>query len=121
MGALGLLLLLGLLSGGSAEFVSVGMVDEVQFLHYDSVSERAVPKQAWMDQLTTEDRDYWEGETGRYQSYQQVSKVNVETAKKRFNQTGVPTCFSGCLAVSGMMRMILLMVITSMPTMERTS
>ncbi|XP_030206254.1 H-2 class I histocompatibility antigen, Q9 alpha chain isoform X1 [Gadus morhua] len=118
MGALGLLLLLGLLSGGSAvihslryfvtassglssfpEFVSVGMVDEVQFVHYDSVSERAVPKQAWMDQLTREHPDYWEEETGRYQGQQQVFKGNVETAKKRFNQTGGAHVFqmmSGC-------------------------
>uniref|UniRef100_A0A8C5AAM1 H-2 class I histocompatibility antigen, Q9 alpha chain-like n=3 Tax=Gadus morhua TaxID=8049 RepID=A0A8C5AAM1_GADMO len=118
MGALGLLLLLGLLSGGSAvihslryfvtassglssfpEFVSVGMVDEVQFVHYDSVSERAVPKQAWMDQLTRDHPDYWEEETGRYQGQQQVFKGNVETAKKRFNQTGGAHVFqmmSGC-------------------------
>ncbi|CAL8235900.1 unnamed protein product [Boreogadus saida] len=118
MGALGLLLLLGLLSGGSAvihslryfltassglssfpEFVAVGMVDDVQFLHYDSVSERAVPKQAWMDQLTTEEPDYWEGETGVYQGDQQWFKVNVETAKKRFNQTGgahIVQLMSGC-------------------------
>ncbi|CAL8303442.1 unnamed protein product [Boreogadus saida] len=71
------------------EFVAVGMVDEVQFLHYDSVSKRAVPKQAWMDQLTTEDPDYLERNTEGYQGNQQVYKGNVETAKKRFNQTGV--------------------------------
>ncbi|XP_056446036.1 class I histocompatibility antigen, F10 alpha chain-like isoform X2 [Gadus chalcogrammus] len=118
MGALGLLLLLGLLSGGSAvihslryfhtassglssfpEFVAVGMVDEVQFVHYDSVSKRAVPKQAWMDQVRTEDQDYWVRNTGRYQGNQQVFKGNVETAKKRFNQTGGAHVFqvmSGC-------------------------
>uniref|UniRef100_A0A8C5AZ90 Ig-like domain-containing protein n=1 Tax=Gadus morhua TaxID=8049 RepID=A0A8C5AZ90_GADMO len=118
MGALGLLLLLGLLSGGSAvihslryfdtgssglssfpEFVAVGMVDEVQFVHYDSVSKRAVPKQAWMDQLTTEDRDYWERNTGKGLRSQQWYKVNVETAKKRFNQTGgahIVQRMSGC-------------------------
>ncbi|CAL8287240.1 unnamed protein product [Gadus morhua 'NCC'] len=107
MGALGLLLLLGLLSGGSAvihslryfhtassglssfpEFVAVGMVDEVQFLHYDSVSKRAVAKQAWMDQVPTEDPDYWERATGIYQGQQQVFKGIIETAKKRFNHTG---------------------------------
>ncbi|CAL8287256.1 unnamed protein product [Gadus morhua 'NCC'] len=118
MGALGLLLLLGLLSGGSAvihslryfvtgssglssfpEFVAVGMVDEVQFVHYDSVSKRAVPKQAWMDQVNRDRPDYWERETGRYQGGQQVFKGNVETAKKRFNQTGgahIVQRMSGC-------------------------
>ncbi|XP_056453820.1 major histocompatibility complex class I-related gene protein-like [Gadus chalcogrammus] len=107
MGALGLLLLLGLLSGGSAvihslrffytassglssfpEYVSVGMVDEVQFVHYDSVSKRAVPKQTWMDQLTRDRPDYWEWETDRELRNQQVFKVDVENAKKHFNHTG---------------------------------
>uniref|UniRef100_A0A8C5BYR5 Ig-like domain-containing protein n=1 Tax=Gadus morhua TaxID=8049 RepID=A0A8C5BYR5_GADMO len=118
MGALGLLLLLGLLSGGSAvihslryfdtgssglssfpEFVSVGMVDEVQFVHYDSVSERAVPKQAWMDQLTRDRPNYWDTETRIYQGDRQVFKVNIEIVKKRFNQTGgahVYQRMSGC-------------------------
>ncbi|CAL8299740.1 unnamed protein product [Lota lota] len=70
------------------EFVEVGMVDEVQFYHYDSNSMRAVPKQAWMEQATRDRPDYWERETGRSQSHQQVNKVNIETVKKRFNQTG---------------------------------
>uniref|UniRef100_A0A8C5ABF7 MHC class I-like antigen recognition-like domain-containing protein n=1 Tax=Gadus morhua TaxID=8049 RepID=A0A8C5ABF7_GADMO len=81
------------------EFVAVGMVDEVQFGHYDSVSERAVPKQAWMDQVTRDRPDYWERETYRGLGYQQVSKFNVEIAKKRFNQTGgahIVQLMSGC-------------------------
>ncbi|CAL8287260.1 unnamed protein product [Gadus morhua 'NCC'] len=118
MRALGLLLLLGLLSGGSAvihslryfdtgssglssfpEFVSVGMVDEVQFVHYDSVRERAVPKQAWMEQVTRDDTDYWERAANRGLGKQQVFKGIIETVKKRFNQTGGATLFrvmSGC-------------------------
>uniref|UniRef100_A0A8C5BKR4 Ig-like domain-containing protein n=1 Tax=Gadus morhua TaxID=8049 RepID=A0A8C5BKR4_GADMO len=118
MGALGLLLLLGLLSGGSAvihslryfdtgssglssfpEFVSVGMVDEVQFVHYDSVRERAVPKQAWMEQVTRDDTDYWERAANRGLGKQQVFKGIIETVKKRFNQTGgahIVQVMSGC-------------------------
>uniref|UniRef100_A0A8C5AQN0 Ig-like domain-containing protein n=1 Tax=Gadus morhua TaxID=8049 RepID=A0A8C5AQN0_GADMO len=61
------------------EFVAVGMVDGVQFVHYDSVSKRAVPKQAWMDQVTRDRQDYWEEETRIYQGGQQVNKGNVET------------------------------------------
>ncbi|CAL8237344.1 unnamed protein product [Arctogadus glacialis] len=83
----------------SPEFVGVGMVDEVQFVHYDSVSKRLVPKQAWMDQVTRDRPDYWEWETGRYKGHQQVAKVNVEIVKKRFNQTGgahIVQVMSGC-------------------------
>uniref|UniRef100_A0A8C4ZST0 MHC class I-like antigen recognition-like domain-containing protein n=1 Tax=Gadus morhua TaxID=8049 RepID=A0A8C4ZST0_GADMO len=63
------------------EYVSAGMVDEVQFVHYDSVSKRAVPKQAWMDQLTRDRPDYWDWETDRELRNQQVFKVDVENAK----------------------------------------
>ncbi|KAJ3583456.1 hypothetical protein NHX12_017329 [Muraenolepis orangiensis] len=70
------------------EFVSVGMVDEVQIFHYDSNSQRAEPRQGWMEQVTRDDPDYWERNTGRAFSHQLTSKVNIATAKKRFNQTG---------------------------------
>ncbi|CAL8253924.1 unnamed protein product [Lota lota] len=70
------------------EFVAVGMVDEAQMVHYDSNSKRAVPKQAWMDQVTRDRPDYWEWETGKYLGSQQNFKANIEIAKKRFNQTG---------------------------------
>ncbi|CAL8253997.1 unnamed protein product [Lota lota] len=69
------------------EFVVVGIVDEVQMDHYDSNSKRAVPKQAWMEQVTRDDPGYWERQTGIALSNQQISKANIETVKKRFNQT----------------------------------
>ncbi|CAL8238644.1 unnamed protein product, partial [Lota lota] len=70
------------------EFVVVGMVDEVQMVHYDSNSKRIVIKQAWMDQVTRDDPDYLESETRIALSNQQQYKVRIETLKKRFNQTG---------------------------------
>ncbi|KAK0154589.1 Major histocompatibility complex class I-related gene protein [Merluccius polli] len=70
------------------EFVAVGMVDELQFIHYDSNSQKAEFKQSWMDQATRDNPQYLEGQTGYYLRAQQANKVNIETAKQRFNQTG---------------------------------
>ncbi|CAL8238129.1 unnamed protein product, partial [Merluccius merluccius] len=70
------------------EFVSVGMVDELQFIHYDSNSQKAEFKQSWMDQATRDDPQYLERNTGRYLVSQQINKVSIENLKRRFNQTG---------------------------------
>ncbi|XP_038822480.1 H-2 class I histocompatibility antigen, Q9 alpha chain-like [Salvelinus namaycush] len=68
------------------EFVVVGMVDGVQMVHYDSNSQRAVPKQDWMNKAA--DPQYWERETGSFKGAQQSFKANIDTAKQRFNQSG---------------------------------
>ncbi|XP_056157775.1 class I histocompatibility antigen, F10 alpha chain-like [Lampris incognitus] len=70
------------------EFVTVGMVDGLQMVHYDSNTQRAVPKQDWMDQVTAGDPQYWERNTGNFMDSQQLFKTNIETVKQRFNQTG---------------------------------
>ncbi|KAL6099341.1 mr1 [Pungitius sinensis] len=70
------------------EFVSVGLVEEVEFLHYDSNTRRAEPRQAWMSRVTEKDPQYWERNTENFMGHQHVSKGNIETAKQRFNQTG---------------------------------
>ena len=70
------------------EYVVVGMVDDVQVEYYDSNTQRHVPKQDWMNQITTDDPQYWERNTGNFLGEQQVFKVNIDTAKQRFNQTG---------------------------------
>ncbi|KAK5855478.1 hypothetical protein PBY51_005577 [Eleginops maclovinus] len=88
------------------EFVSVGLVDEVEITHYDSNTRRAEPKQDWMSRITAEDPQYWERKTQIAQGNEQTSKVNIETAKQRFNQTGGVHITRSCLAVSGMMRLI---------------
>lgn len=68
------------------EFVAVGMVNGEQFIHYDSNSMKAVPKQDWISK--NEDSQYWEIETGEFFGSSQAFKTNIETAKQRFNQTG---------------------------------
>ncbi|KAG7259468.1 hypothetical protein CRUP_015112 [Coryphaenoides rupestris] len=73
------------------EFVAVGMVDGLQFYYYDSNTQRVKLKQVWMDQLTRDDPDYLERNTRRAQRDQQSYKVDMETLKQRFNQTGVHT------------------------------
>ncbi|XP_029919884.1 class I histocompatibility antigen, F10 alpha chain-like isoform X2 [Myripristis murdjan] len=70
------------------EFVEVGLVDDVQMVHYDSNTQRMVPKQDWMEKVTGYLPNYWDRETQRCQSEQPVFKVNIDTLKKRFNQTG---------------------------------
>uniref|UniRef100_A0A8C4NXK6 Ig-like domain-containing protein n=1 Tax=Dicentrarchus labrax TaxID=13489 RepID=A0A8C4NXK6_DICLA len=52
------------------EFVSVGLVDEVQMFHYDSNTRRAEPKQDWMIRATRH-------------------KDSIEYLKQRFEGTGV--------------------------------
>ncbi|XP_070702220.1 LOW QUALITY PROTEIN: major histocompatibility complex class I-related gene protein-like [Pempheris klunzingeri] len=70
------------------EFVAVGLVDDVQVVHYDSETKRIEPKQDWMSRVTEDDPQYWERETQIYQGNQQAFKVNIDTAMRRFNQTG---------------------------------
>ncbi|XP_070841158.1 class I histocompatibility antigen, F10 alpha chain [Chaetodon trifascialis] len=70
------------------EFVTVGMVDDVQMVHYDSNTKRAEPKQDWMSRVTADDPQYLERETQNFMGSQQAFKVNIEIAKQRFNQTG---------------------------------
>uniref|UniRef100_A0A3B5B2J6 MHC class I-like antigen recognition-like domain-containing protein n=1 Tax=Stegastes partitus TaxID=144197 RepID=A0A3B5B2J6_9TELE len=48
------------------EFVAVGMVDEVQMVHYDSNTRTPVPKQDWMDEAAKDDPKYWERNIGNH-------------------------------------------------------
>ncbi|XP_075962422.1 class I histocompatibility antigen, F10 alpha chain-like isoform X2 [Anarhichas minor] len=70
------------------EFVTVGLVDDVEMVHYDSNTRRAEPKQDWMSRVTEDDPQYWERSTEISMGTQQVYKDNIEILKQRFNQTG---------------------------------
>lgn len=62
------------------------MMDGNQFVHYDSDSKKAVPKQDWIAKNV--DSQYWERETGSFLGASQAFKGNIEIVKQRFNQTG---------------------------------
>ncbi|XP_051245971.1 major histocompatibility complex class I-related gene protein isoform X5 [Dicentrarchus labrax] len=70
------------------EYVSVGLVDDIQISHCDSNTMRNEAKQDWMSRVTAEDPQYWERETQTCLGAQQSFKANIEIAKQRFNQTG---------------------------------
>uniref|UniRef100_A0A4W5P9M4 Ig-like domain-containing protein n=1 Tax=Hucho hucho TaxID=62062 RepID=A0A4W5P9M4_9TELE len=70
------------------EFVVVGMLDGVQMVHYDSNSQRLVPKQDWMNKATETMPQYWEMQSGTLIGTQQRFKANIDIAKQRFNQSG---------------------------------
>ncbi|XP_056255266.1 H-2 class I histocompatibility antigen, Q9 alpha chain-like [Seriola aureovittata] len=70
------------------EYVSVGLVDEVQISHCDSNTNRNVPKQDWMNKVTADDPQYWETQTQICVGNQPSFKANIGIAKQRFDQTG---------------------------------
>uniref|UniRef100_A0A667XRU4 Ig-like domain-containing protein n=1 Tax=Myripristis murdjan TaxID=586833 RepID=A0A667XRU4_9TELE len=70
------------------EFVVVGLVDDVQIVHYDSNTQRLVPKQDWMKEVIADDPHYWEMSSQNAQASQQNFKASIGNLKKRFNQTG---------------------------------
>ncbi|XP_051811989.1 major histocompatibility complex class I-related gene protein-like isoform X2 [Acanthochromis polyacanthus] len=70
------------------EFVVVGMVDDVQIVHYDGNTTEAVPKQDWMKEVIDDDPEYFKRSTNIFIKEQQTFKDNIEVLKQRFNQTG---------------------------------
>ncbi|XP_060930782.1 H-2 class I histocompatibility antigen, Q9 alpha chain-like isoform X1 [Limanda limanda] len=68
------------------EFVSVGLVDDVPIVHFDSNTKKYEPKQDWM--LKGNDAQYWEWQTQIALGNEQGYKVDMENLKERFNQTG---------------------------------
>uniref|UniRef100_H3C1Q0 Ig-like domain-containing protein n=1 Tax=Tetraodon nigroviridis TaxID=99883 RepID=H3C1Q0_TETNG len=70
------------------EYVVVGMLDDVQTDHYDSITGRAEPRQEWRKKVKAEHPEDWEGQTQIAAGIHQNFKATIEILKQRFNQTG---------------------------------
>ncbi|KAK7124373.1 hypothetical protein R3I94_018673 [Phoxinus phoxinus] len=72
------------------EYTAVGLVDEGQFMYFDSNGMKAVPKTEWIKQ--NEGADYWDRETQKQIGAHQVFRNSIQIVKERFNQSdGVHT------------------------------
>ncbi|RXN38098.1 MHC class I alpha [Labeo rohita] len=69
------------------EFTAVGLVDDEQFMYFDSNIKKAVPKTEWIRQ--NERADYWNRETQNMITQHQTFKNNIQIAKERLNQSAV--------------------------------
>ncbi|XP_068955449.1 saoe class I histocompatibility antigen, A alpha chain-like [Petaurus breviceps papuanus] len=74
---------------GEPRFLSVGYVDDQQFVRFDSdsASPRQEPRAAWMEGVGREEPEYWEGQTRVQKANAQVFRVNLETLRGYFNQS----------------------------------
>ncbi|XP_068505195.1 H-2 class I histocompatibility antigen, K-Q alpha chain isoform X1 [Syngnathus scovelli] len=70
------------------EFLEVAYVDDVQILKFDSNHRETKAKHDWVNNITEDNPQFWEIETAINIQNEQIMKGNIETAKKRFNQTG---------------------------------
>ncbi|XP_049606162.1 H-2 class I histocompatibility antigen, K-Q alpha chain isoform X1 [Syngnathus scovelli] len=70
------------------EFLEVAYVDGVQILQFDSNRRATKAKHDWVNKITEDNPYFWEIETVINIQNEQIMKDNIETAKKRFNQTG---------------------------------
>uniref|UniRef100_G3NAZ6 MHC class I-like antigen recognition-like domain-containing protein n=3 Tax=Gasterosteus aculeatus TaxID=69293 RepID=G3NAZ6_GASAC len=59
----------------------VGLLDEVEVVHYDSDTRRLEPRQNWVSRLRGDDPQYWKRNTKNSMDAQQVFKGNIETLK----------------------------------------
>lgn len=71
---------------GEPHFVSVGYVDDTQFVRFDSDAEnpRREPSVPWMQQV---EQEYWDWETQRNKNTAQTDRVNLQTLRSYYNQS----------------------------------
>nr|AJZ74015.1 MHC class I antigen [Cercocebus atys] len=71
---------------GEPRFISVGYVDDTQFLRFDSdaASPRMEPRAPWVEQ---EGPEYWDRETRNAEGHAQTHRVNLRTALHYYNQS----------------------------------
>nr|ARO85817.1 MHC class I antigen [Ctenopharyngodon idella] len=67
------------------EFTAVGLVEDEQFMYFDSNIKKAVPKTEWIRQ--NEGADYWDSETQSDIVSHRTFKNNIQIAMERFNQS----------------------------------
>ncbi|KAM9777184.1 H-2 class I histocompatibility antigen, alpha chain-like [Syngnathus typhle] len=70
------------------EYLLVAYVDGVQIQQFDSNHRETKVKHDWVNKITEDDPHFWKRETEVNIGNEQIAKVNIEIAKKRFNQTG---------------------------------
>ncbi|KFO38518.1 class I histocompatibility antigen, Gogo-OKO alpha chain [Fukomys damarensis] len=70
---------------GEPRFMSVGYVDDTQFVRFDSdaLDPREEPRAAWME----EDQAYWDRNTQIHKDTAQINRVNLRTLRGYYNQT----------------------------------
>ncbi|NWW82827.1 HA1F protein, partial [Climacteris rufus] len=73
-------------SPGVPQFLSMGYVDGIPTARYDSERGRYEPQTPWMAAM--DEPGYWDRQTRIAQGNQQVSAVNLETLRARYNQSG---------------------------------
>ncbi|XP_047588246.1 DLA class I histocompatibility antigen, A9/A9 alpha chain-like isoform X1 [Lutra lutra] len=71
---------------GEPRFISVGYVDDTQFVRFDSdsASQRMEPRAPWVEQ---EGPEYWDGETRICKNDAQTNRVDLNTLRGYYNQS----------------------------------
>ncbi|XP_041724902.1 major histocompatibility complex class I-related gene protein isoform X2 [Coregonus clupeaformis] len=72
-------------STGLPEFSAVAYLDEQPIYFYDSSTKQVVARQEWVKIAV--DADFWRRNTQLLMDTEKVFKTNMDTARKRFNQT----------------------------------
>ncbi|XP_054619869.1 major histocompatibility complex class I-related gene protein-like isoform X2 [Dunckerocampus dactyliophorus] len=67
--------------------VAVVVVDGIPTVHYDSLTNTAVPEEAWMNSITQFEPDYWKKQTSFWEGQDHYGRINIDILRKRFNHT----------------------------------
>lgn len=70
---------------GLPHFLAVGYVDDQPFIRYDSHVGKAQPQAPWMAPVDTQ---YWEMETKKHRSWEEVQQEEIWTLMSYYNQSG---------------------------------
>uniref|UniRef100_A0A670HM48 MHC class I-like antigen recognition-like domain-containing protein n=1 Tax=Podarcis muralis TaxID=64176 RepID=A0A670HM48_PODMU len=73
---------------GLPQFISVGYVDDQQFVQYDSDSKEMLPRIPWMRKVEKEDPQYWHTQTQKAQGHELWYRRNLQNLWNRYNQSG---------------------------------